>query len=179
MEVESIKNLKSRLIAALNVYEEEELFEQKLRGQALLAQVVGLENPDYLDDGLNMKVINLAGELGYGNLEYIARNPLLKRAQERLSKNVDIVERNASLTDEEISTLALQQIKAFGIPENRLENLKNGLICTRYVAINKLSWCEELDFQEDDRHRKFMSSYYSYRPTISGFCLKHGYLSRV
>ncbi|MGC2236898.1 MAG: hypothetical protein WA584_12105 [Pyrinomonadaceae bacterium] len=170
--------LKQNVELSLNIFVREKLIESQLRAKNILADILSFEKNHLEANKINLDVSNLAHDLNYANVKYLAENPIVKRTTEILERKVDNPHESIlNFNDEKIGLYARQRIDALKIPKSRTSNIEKSLFAQRDIANERLSWCQYIDIDEDKSHTISPITYFSIDPARVILCNIHPYMS--
>ena len=86
---------------------------------------------------------------------------------------------NANLSDEKIHTYAVQALRIYGLPVERLPIMKREYLSVRESARDTISWCRYMERRVDDRHERHPSTMYKIDPDRICICTLYGFQSLV
>jgi hypothetical protein len=111
---------------------------------------------------------------------YIEGKPYYKKMAEdvRARQPYDEDESIASLSDDDLHSLAEHIREASELPPDRLPHLLQECESWRFIARERLHWCKHIELLDDIVHESHPATHFATDPDRYSECDKHGHRSR-
>ncbi|HEX8567667.1 MAG TPA: hypothetical protein VF648_18660 [Pyrinomonadaceae bacterium] len=179
IEDDLFEKCKKLLEEAIEKYSNLNLYERKFRAESHLAELMSLKGQIEEADKIRSNVSAKSGKMSYAHVKESAENPLSKIFDRVIDEanSIDLDERWANSSDEEMEAFAQDMLENLRLPQNRFSNIKKDVIATREINKEQLYWCENIELHQNLKHTESPATYYAIDPNRFGHCILHNYNS--
>ena len=183
---DALRAMMEEVNQTLEIYKQAGQLEGELRAQIALADLFLLGKQPDAAKRLASSVLPKAQAMDYVTLQTRAMEHLSGETPFQMSEKViiesatvDMDEKLAHNTDEELLDFARTCLQALDLPQERLPVVERDVHSMRTMARERLNWCRHIEIIQDLRHTAHPTTYYLSDPERFGHCLKHQFKSVV
>ncbi len=183
---DALRAMMEEATQTLEIFKQAGQLEGELRAQLTLADLFLLGKQPDAAKRLASSVLPKAQAMDYITLQTRAMEHLSGETPFQMSEKVilesatvDMDEKLAHNTDEELLNFARSCLQALDLPQERLPVVERDIHSMRTMASERLNWCKHIEITQDLRHTAHPATCYLSDPERFGHCLKHQFKSVV
>lgn len=183
---EIVKPLIDEVSTASHIYSQANQLEGELRAEMAKADFLELIGREAEAKEIANNVLPKAKAMNYTIIISRAEEHLsghgFRSKQDSVTKEKTEEEKilgNANLSDEKVHIFAVQALRSYELPAERLPVLEREYVSVRESAKDRVSWCRYMERRVDDRHERHPSTMYKTDPNRFCICALYGFQSLI